>query len=193
MKSVKAVICDTDWFQVYDNMISFDETKVSSGGYWNYFLNIKKTISWSIFSNAKAWRDTELEPIASITAKVTQVQDYDTVRILVLGDEIGTTTARAAINLQVGMCHYKQGLVETQNGIAVQPYGAYLIPKDKLTLPMTLSLENQNIQYVSTPQTFGDLAVGDTVVFSPDPAATLLATCFPGTQAVPEKATKSTK
>lgn len=54
MKSVKAMIIDEEWFQVYDNLIKFTETYAGSGLYWNYWLHNWKTISWSPFANAVA-------------------------------------------------------------------------------------------------------------------------------------------
>lgn len=52
MRDVKAVILDSEWFQVYDNLQQMSETQVASGLYWNYFLNVWKTVSYSPFSNA---------------------------------------------------------------------------------------------------------------------------------------------
>lgn len=52
MRFVKAIILDSEWFQVYDNLQQMSETQVASGLYWNYFLNVWKTVSYSPFSNA---------------------------------------------------------------------------------------------------------------------------------------------
>ena len=52
MKDVKAVMVDTEWFQVYDNNAKFTEKYIASGLYWNYFYHVWKTISTSPFSNA---------------------------------------------------------------------------------------------------------------------------------------------
>jgi len=54
MSSVRAMIIDEDWFQVYDELIKFTETYAGSGLYWNYWLHNWKTISWSPFANAVA-------------------------------------------------------------------------------------------------------------------------------------------
>lgn len=72
MKTVKAMIIDSEWFQIYDNLINFSEDKVAAGMYWNYFLNIWKTVSWSPFSNAVAFvtsNDAE-QPMQSFTASI---------------------------------------------------------------------------------------------------------------------------
>lgn len=52
MQKVHAVLVDKEWFQIYDNHTRFTEKYIASGEYWNYFLNISKTISYSPFSNA---------------------------------------------------------------------------------------------------------------------------------------------
>lgn len=55
MANIKAILIDAEWFQVYDNLTVMSEKYVASGLYWNYFLNIWKTISYSPFSNAIAF------------------------------------------------------------------------------------------------------------------------------------------
>lgn len=57
MADVKAVLVDEEWFQIYDNLVQFTEAQVSSGMYWNYFLNVWKTVSSSPFSNAIVFVD----------------------------------------------------------------------------------------------------------------------------------------
>ena len=59
MADVKAIIIDSEWFQVYDNLTVMSEKYVASGLYWNYFLNTWKTVSYSPFSNAVAFTQSE--------------------------------------------------------------------------------------------------------------------------------------
>ena len=59
MADVKAVLIDSEWFQVYDNLTVMSEKYVASGLYWNYFLNTWKTVSYSPFSNAVAFTQSE--------------------------------------------------------------------------------------------------------------------------------------
>ena len=58
MRDVKGVLLDEEWFQVYDNLFEFDETRVGSGLYWNYWLHCWKTISYSPFANAIVFVDS---------------------------------------------------------------------------------------------------------------------------------------
>lgn len=55
MANIKAILIDQEWFQVYDNLMQMSENFVASGLYWNYYLNVWKTVSFSPFSNAIAF------------------------------------------------------------------------------------------------------------------------------------------
>lgn len=47
-----AIICDKDWFKVYDTLNSFEELKNPEGLYTNYWLHIWQILSYSKFKNA---------------------------------------------------------------------------------------------------------------------------------------------
>lgn len=51
MATVKAIIMDRDFFQIYDNLTQFTENYVGSGLYWNEFLHVWRTYSASPFAN----------------------------------------------------------------------------------------------------------------------------------------------
>ena len=51
MANVRAILVDREWFQFYDELMMFTEQYVASGIYWNYFLNVWKTVSYSPYSN----------------------------------------------------------------------------------------------------------------------------------------------
>lgn len=59
MAKVKAILVDKEFFQVYDNLINFTEKYAASGMYWNYFLNVWKTVSTSPFSNAVVFTEED--------------------------------------------------------------------------------------------------------------------------------------
>ena len=50
--NVKAVICDINWFMIYDNLMEFTEQFNGQGLYWNYWYHTWKTFSVSPFMNA---------------------------------------------------------------------------------------------------------------------------------------------
>ena len=124
MANVKAVLVDQEWFQVYDNLTQFTEAQVASGIYWNYFLNIWKTVSSSPFSNAIAFVDTQdgggsIELPTQYTATVTTKEVSDIATILTV--EITEPT-----NLSGGNVNFVQTDEATQDGVAVHRYGAYI-------------------------------------------------------------------
>ena len=47
-----ALICDKDWFKVYDTLNAFEELRNPEGLYTNYWLHIWQILSYSKFRNA---------------------------------------------------------------------------------------------------------------------------------------------
>lgn len=133
MKLVHAVIVDREWFQVYDNNNKFTEDYVASGMYWNYFYNVWKTVSYSPFSNIVyflASRNTE--PESTIPIVLSSIEEYDDGKII-------TFEAKEALpRIEV---KFKQTEALTKAGVAVHPYGAYIVPNGALTdaLPVEAS------------------------------------------------------
>jgi len=115
MRDVKAVILDSEWFQVYDNLQQMTETQVASGLYWNYFLNVWKTVSYSPFSNAVVFVN-EYEAPDEIKITVDTVSTDDAGRRVV-------TFKSEYDNL---VFEQTQSLVE--KGIAMHKYGAIVLP-----------------------------------------------------------------
>lgn len=115
MQDVKAVILDSEWFQVYDNLQQMTETQVASGLYWNYFLNVWKTVSYSPFSNAVVFVG-EYEAPEHITLTVDTVSTDDD------GHKVITFSS------QYDNLVFEQGQLNTQNGIAMHKYGAVVAP-----------------------------------------------------------------
>lgn len=160
MADVKAVLVDLEWFQVYDNLINFTETYVSSGMYWNYFLNNYKTVSSSPFSNAIVFVDdgASIDLPASVTFKVSQKsQDANSI-ILTL--EPTDTATLAPTTYQ---------FVQTEDAvealIAVQKYGVITFPVSD-TDGFTPEINVKGTVYTATAALLGSADVGDTVTFS---------------------------
>lgn len=135
MKGVKAILLDGEWFQVYDNMTKFTECYVSSGLYWNYNLNIWKTVSSSPFSNAVVFIDEE-KAVGGIEIAP------DTIDVITMGESYGmngtktiTCTSNTETKTGVGEttlvevdARFVQDEAATKLGIAVHPYGAIVFP-----------------------------------------------------------------
>ena len=124
MANVKAVLLDREWFQFYDNLTMFTETQVASGIYWNYFLNVWKTISSSPFSNAVVFVDTSdghgsVDLPSQYTATVTGKEVTDTATIL-------TVESADPTNLSGGNINFIQNEEATEEGVAVHRFGAYI-------------------------------------------------------------------
>lgn len=123
MANVKAVLVDGDWFQVYDNETQFTEKYVASGLYWNYFYHQWKTISSSPFANAVVLVDDAATVSAPSTVDFTvaSISDSDIARVYTLELKDGDT-------VQDLMVEFTQDQTNTAAGIAVQKYGAFIVP-----------------------------------------------------------------
>ena len=165
MANVKAVLVDEEWFQVYDNQNKFTEKYVASGEYWNYFYNVWKTVSSSPFSNAIVFvtSNASISAPASLTFKVASISGDANADVVTL-----EPTGDASL---VGKDGYKFIQTEdlTEDGVAVHPYGALIIPK---TSPATsvqpeVELIPVDTKYLlASALTVSQLSVGGTVTLA---------------------------
>ena len=125
MADVKAVMVDTEWFQVYDNLAQMEENRVGSGLYWNYFYHSWKVVSTSPFANAVAFVDSSAVASNPNTVEFTvtdkSVADYATV--LTLGME-------SELELRGQGYNFVQTEDATEDGVAIHKYGAIILPKN---------------------------------------------------------------
>lgn len=161
MANVKAVLVDEEWFQVYDNQNKFTEKYVASGEYWNYFYNVWKTVSASPFSNAVVFvtSDATITAPATLTFTVSGVTSDDNATVITLEPTVA--------NSLVAGDGYKfvQTQTDVENGVAVHPYGAYIIPKatTAITVTPTVELKKVNATYVAGTAITEAIEVGTTV------------------------------
>ena len=125
MANVKAVLVDGEWFQVYDNMNNFTEKFVASGSYWNYFYNTWKTVSYSPFSNAVVFvTDTaNISAPDSIVVEIVGKSQTDSATVYTF--EVKDVATLANTNVE-----FVQDRWNTEIGVAVHKYGAYIVPAD---------------------------------------------------------------
>lgn len=147
MGSVKAVILDEEWFQVYDNLSRFTEKFVASGLRWNYFYHTWKTISFSPYANAVVFcvnSATTTNP-DSVTYVIESVDKSLNAYVLSLVPQDADT-------LQNKNMQFVQTEALTQLGYAVQPYGALFIPigSSGIGSPITLVGELNGDTYSGT-------------------------------------------
>lgn len=139
LADVKAVLLDGEWFQVYDNNNRFTEKYVASGLYWNYFYHTWKTVSYSPFANAVVFvKDTaNIALPATLTAEIMSKDTSEYATVLTLNASVD------GASLQPNTALFVQTPELTAKGIAVNKYGALIIPasasKEEITLKATVN------------------------------------------------------
>lgn len=145
MANVKAVLVDEEWFQVYDNLSRFTEQYVASGLYWNYFYNVWKTVASSSYSNAIVFVDgTGASSYLTLPDVIEyKVQNLDT-------DGANTVFSLVPVSstlLKGGQVEFIQTEDNTEDCIAVHPYGAFIVPIAKTTAECVVMING--VQYES--------------------------------------------
>lgn len=167
MSDIKAVIMDENWFQVYDNKNQFTEKYVASGLYWNYFYHTWKTISYSPFANAITFvlstADTALP--ASIDVEITGKDVSDTATVFTLDASVD------GASLSPNTAQFVQTEALTSAGIAVQKYGALIIPESAKATAITLALTLNGTSYETATTITADSTVGTKVTLTKVEAA----------------------
>lgn len=163
MSKVQAILVDREWFQIYDNLSNMTEAYVSAGLYWNYFYNIWKTVSHSPFSNAIVFVDNDATTTlpasfkASVASKSTN------------GTEV--TYSLAIDDSTAALVGYSAKYIQTEDatkaGIAVHPYGAYVLPNSESATKCTPTISLGGTLYDGGTDISSALDVGDEITFTP--------------------------
>lgn len=164
LANVKAVILDENWFQVYDNNNKFTEKYVASGLYWNYFYHTWKTVSSSPFANAIVFATSAATITVpdSITVHIDAKDESDTATVFTLSADFETAS------LEPSAVSFVQTEELTTAGIAVQRYGAIIIPHDKVATDIKLVATIGETQYTATTIINGSSAVDASVTLNKD-------------------------
>lgn len=159
MENVKGVLLDEDWFQVYDNLFEFNETPVGSGLYWNYWLHVWKTVSYSPFANAIAFVDSDatIDKPEKITVEVAGKDISEVGTIFTLNVKNDTAT------LAPNTLNFVQTEALTTAGIAIQKYGAIVIPSKQAETEIKLVADLDGTTYTGVTPITSASAVGATV------------------------------
>lgn len=166
LADVKAVILDTEWFQIYDNNNKMTEKYVASGLYWNYFYHVWKTVSSSPFANAVAFVTSN----ATITLPATLTYTVDSV--IRSGDVLMVTLKQNDTNaLTPSALEFVQNQSATAAGVAVNTYGAVAYPisvtENTEVIPsVVLTGKIGDTGYTAGAALDIDVAVGDTVTMT---------------------------
>jgi hypothetical protein len=139
------------------------EAYVSAGLYWNYFYNIWKTVSHSPFSNAIVFVDNDATTTlpasfkASVASKSTN------------GTEV--TYSLAIDDSTAALVGYSAKYIQTEDateaGIAVHPYGAYVLPDSENDTKCTPTISLGGTLYDGGTDISSALDVGDEITFTP--------------------------
>lgn len=161
LQNVKAVLIDENWFQVYDNKNKFTEDYIGSGLMWNYWYHTWKTISSSPFANAIVFVTSSATISLPTTFEVVidgkDVSENSTVLTLHIEDEA---------SLQPNNVVFTQTTAMADDLVAVQKYGAYIVPASIQTPAYVLEATINGTVYKSASTDLSTLAVGDTVTFT---------------------------
>lgn len=162
LKNVQAVALDERWFQVYDNNKKFTEKFVASGDYWNYFYHDWKTVSHSPFSNAVLFANTDavITPPASFTVHIDSKSESENAVVLTIDSDVETA------GLQPSSVNFVQTDALTTAGIAVQKYGALLIPASQVATDITLEATIDGITYTGATTVNASTTVDTSVVMN---------------------------
>ena len=163
MADVKAVIIDENWFQVYDNLNKMTENYVGAGLYWNYWYHTWKTVSVSPFANAAVFALSSATTTlpASVTVTVTDKSVSEIATTL-------TLTAADGDTLQPSNLKFVQTNALTDDGIAVHPFGAVMIPYGEEETEITLRAAINGVGYTAAAAITAASDVGDTVTLAKD-------------------------
>lgn len=139
--TVQAIMIDSDWFQVYDNLAKFTEKFVASGDYWNYFYHTWKTISYSPYANAVAWGSafSETDP----SELYAYIDGYDVTNTGEVVMKVKASTDANGTDYK-SVYEFVQDEAMTTAGIAVTKYGAYIVPADKATTNWNVTIKLSN-------------------------------------------------
>ena len=162
LSDVKAVMLDDKWFQVYDNNNKFTEKYVASGLYWNYFYHVWKTISYSPFANAVVFvsNSSTITPPATFTVEIAGKDKSSVATVLTLAVNDSDET------LQHTTLNFVQSEALVKAGIAVQKYGAVIIPASAVSETITLEAVVDGVGYTATTTISASSNVGDSVTLS---------------------------
>ena len=170
LADVNAVLLDEEWFQVYDNNNRFTEKYVASGLYWNYFYHTWKTVSYSPFANAVVFvkDNANIELPAALTAKIMSKDTSEEATVLTLDASVD------GASLQPNTALFVQTPELTAKGIAVNKYGALIIPASAKNVEITLKATVNGTGYTAKPKSSEKVtinassAVGTTVNMAKD-------------------------
>ena len=135
---------------------------VASGLYWNYFYHTWKTVSNSPFANAVVFvtSSADIALPETITIHIDSKDESEVATVLTFSADV------EEVGLNPQNVNFVQTETLTTNGIAVQKYGALIIPASKVGTDITLVAEINGTTYTSATTVNGSTAVDATVTLN---------------------------
>lgn len=161
MNDIHAVLLDENWFQVYDNLNKMTEDYVSAGLYWNYFYHTWKTISNSPFSNAVVFVTSNATITLPNSFKVSIASKDMSDDAITLTFKVDEATAVYPQNVS-----FEQTGDMVTDGIAMQKYGAVIIPIAKAEEEITVVANMGTATYTASTTITSASDVGDEITLT---------------------------
>lgn len=160
MAHVKAIVVDTDWFQIYDKLLQMSNNYVASKLTWNYFLTAFKIVAHSPFANAIVFVDDEqvITLPAEFTAEVVANDEAYVGNVITLKIKDPTGTINS------GFPQFVQTQDATEKGIAVHEYGVYIFPSGQTTTTPNITAGGKT--FIATSALTTSAEVGTELTFN---------------------------
>ena len=82
-EEIKAILCDESWFQIYENLMRFDEFYNARTMTWNEYLHVWQTYAICPFANAVVFATAQPKPATAISVSAVSVAQDATANVTV--------------------------------------------------------------------------------------------------------------
>lgn len=150
LNAIPAVLCDKDYFMIFDNLYNFTEQYNGEGLYWNYWYHVWKTFAVSPFANSAVF-----VPGAPSITSVAVTPETATVS---LGQSVQLTATVVTANFASKAVDWTVDSDAKADGVTVDIYGTVYIPADATveTVTVTATSVVNSAKYDSAVITISD-------------------------------------
>lgn len=113
LNAIPAVVCDRDWFMVYDVLTEIADIRNPMGLYYNYFLHVWRIYSYSPFSNATCFTPT--------APSVTSVDVTPATMTVAAGQEVNVSLTATVVT--AGFAPKSVVWTSNNNNVTVDSFG----------------------------------------------------------------------
>ena len=91
-EEIQAILCDESWFQIYENLMRFDEFYNARTMTWNEYLHVWQTYAICPFANAVVFATAQPKPATSVSVSDVNVVEDATANVTVTLTPTDATT-----------------------------------------------------------------------------------------------------